>query len=896
MKNKLVNKKVISALSIGLSVAMTMQPMTAFAAPEEPEEPMDATSKLAESDQDVKDNVKTAQDAAKAADTAAEAAEVALKAANELVGEVNKAKDAGYDEVVSADELNDENENTVTEESDEAATELANANEAAETVNNQVKSDLAEVVSEAEASVAEQYTAATDAATAAEAAKDVAQTALEATKAAEYKEEALEAAADAEAAAEEAAVAADEAKDAYEAAVATLEQAKKDYEKVVAEGEIAYGEATAKYNEELKEAEDAIKAAQAAVDALEAEYNKKVTESTKAADYAVTADAEAKKAANAAKALIDKLEALKGTGELETLEANVAEAEGYKKAAEDNKTKVDTAQNAIITERTNYKNEQQGIADAKDAVSKSLQNEINELEKNIVNQNKEAERQQGIINANSSTASKSTSDVKYSKKHYYVNGKEVDEWAYDICIIKKWKSTRTENIYYSAAEIQEAKNAVNNATAARDQAYKYAEAYGNTKAEKEAAKKAADEAKATADGNVIAANNAIVAANQAKTDAQNAVNNATNALAARKSELAVLSNYIYSADVNVLYTDRDEQAKFIQLMQDIVGPSDKLKEIRKDVNTYEDSIDYDNFWQWCAQKLWPLSDEYKIERKYRDWDWHWSDGETHVFKDNDSNLSFLIDVRDDQLRVVKVEEAEFATFCGTFDKVAAAQAAARAAQAAADEKAAFEMYNAALKELNDATDKLNELKLNAYVGQSILDAERALVEAQGRAYKAEAEYHKAVIEKEAAQQAALDAKEIADGKKSRPTRGGEDGGDNTPDYESATPVENGNAASALVAAAPANTIEARVAAPAVNIGGGAAVEIADDNVALAPAPEKTTEPATTEIADEDTALAQAPIGEESISWWWLLIIAAFGAAGYALYKKSREKKLENTEE
>ncbi len=82
-------------------------------------------------------------------------------------------------------------------------------------------------------------------------------------------------------------------------------------------------------------------------------------------------------------------------------------------------------------------------------------------------------------------------------------------------------------------------------------------------------------------------------------------------------------------------------------------------------------------------------------------------------------------------------------------------------------------------------------------------------------------------------------------------------------------------------------------------GDGAVIE--DDQVALAETLEGIEEASedklseTAEIADEETAkglLEQAPVKEENMSFWWLLLIALLGEAGREMYVKHKKKQEE----
>ena len=83
---------------------------------------------------------------------------------------------------------------------------------------------------------------------------------------------------------------------------------------------------------------------------------------------------------------------------------------------------------------------------------------------------------------------------------------------------------------------------------------------------------------------------------------------------------------------------------------------------------------------------------------------------------------------------------------------------------------------------------------------------------------------------------------------------------------------------------------------------GAATTIEDDGVALAETAETETgelkeeiNEAAVSIEDEDTAkglLEEAPVQEENMSFWWLLLIALLGEAGREMYVKHKKKQEE----
>lgn len=887
---KLVNKNVVRALSLGLALAMASQPITASAAEvADGHEDDQAVNQMKESSETVVKAVEAAHDADKAASEAADAAEDALQAAKDLEAAAAESVNKGYSEVVSEDEANQQN--TVEEEVTEAEAKAKEVNAEIDNLNGDLEAAVSKIVKDADRNGTADFNddidakqeALDEAFEAVDEARADAAKALEATIAAQYKDEALKAADEADKAATLAEEKAADALVAYNDAVDLYNKANKDYNELLEIANKLYGEQKDKFDEELKEAEDTLALAKAGVEAAKAEYDKSVTESTEAADYAETAAAKAKEASDNAQVAIDNLEALKQSGEVEVLRANRDTAQKALKDAEDNKTAVDTTQNAEIKK-------QNDIIATETATSNAKQNEINSLTGEISSLNNQIAAQGKIISDNSTVAEKTTKDIKSTVYKWYYKDflgrtKECDEDAWHL---NKWKEV-DYYIYYSQNEIDTAKANVKAASEAK-------QSLENTKTQKNTALEAANNAKKTADGNVVAANNAIATANAAKTAANNAVTSAKNELTARLSELAVIEDFIYSDNgVTISYKDLDDQAKVTQLIKDAVATQSKLGEIRDDVKTYEDSIDYDNFWKWCAQKLNPWSDEYKIERKYRDWDWKWSDAETHVFKSNDSNLAFLVDVRNDQLHVVLVDEAELATYVSTFDKAAAAQAAARAADAAKAEAVALGNYQDALKKLETAKARLDKLSLTALANEkdseALALAALQLKQAEERVSVAESVLRDAEGEAEAARQDAEAAKEKAAQKPNRPISGpSEDVPGDEIERRVIEVVEEEPAPAVPVAAVVRRA--AAPAAPAAEV-----VEIETLETALAAAVEETEaeEPEVLDIEIPETALAATPVNEESISWWWLLIIAVLGATGYAMYKKHQEKKAETIE-
>ncbi len=111
-------------------------------------------------------------------------------------------------------------------------------------------------------------------------------------------------------------------------------------------------------------------------------------------------------------------------------------------------------------------------------------------------------------------------------------------------------------------------------------------------------------------------------------------------------------------------------------------------------------------------------------------------------------------------------------------------------------------------------------------------------------------------------------------------------------------VENVNVVSAANAGDGAAAIQNEASAPEID---ASEVTIEDEETALASSIEEKVEEAETvvNIEEEDTALAAfAETGTvpEKKSWWWLLIIAVLGATGEKMYKNYLEKKREQEDD
>ncbi len=130
--------------------------------------------------------------------------------------------------------------------------------------------------------------------------------------------------------------------------------------------------------------------------------------------------------------------------------------------------------------------------------------------------------------------------------------------------------------------------------------------------------------------------------------------------------------------------------------------------------------------------------------------------------------------------------------------------------------------------------------------------------------------------------------------------------------DEAATAQNGGAAQAVGAQAGGDAA-AGEAAQTVQAGGGAqdaqggadAVEISDEDVALAGNIDETAseiqddasqqKKASVDIQDEDVALAEIipeDTAQQKMSWWWLLVIALLGATGKKMYDEHMKKKEE----
>lgn len=945
MKNKLVNKKVIKALSIGLSVAMTMQPMTAFAAPEEPEEPEKSMTENA------KTNADSAKElAAKASNEVNDKAENAIKSVDEAAADVAKTNEDGFF-----------GEDKTSEAAVKEAVEALDT--ATEDINTKV-TGVVENLAEAEKQE-DNYQAAEDVAVDAE--YDATQAVAgatsvidKATEDVEAKNEEINAAttiaaaknsySEAEAIVKQAhedfdaAVAEyDSAVEKYDKAVADMDAAQKAYDKAIGD---AYADATAA-KEDLDEAvakaaalEEAVKAAQAA---MKMQAQAAVAEVEKAANEAGIEDWA--KQDELFKSILENYYIPSIGGTFKSAEAH--RYDEIDSALDVFEVKYTDETGNVVTKYLTYENTESGELQifekslefvtsdnaAFDALADKYQIVVADKNGKVVDTiycDKTADA------LNKLRADKNMFEVKDAAGnvvgYYMIDAADVNKLPADSEYtaggddynVKSLTEGKAEVVYYTIdANGNLYKNVTKNVTTVT-----YADKYGANAnyinvitdtdsvnetwytwvaAEIAAAGKEADLKNDHDDDYVISRSGSI--------DAKN----------------VSFGKYKVSGTVTVKYAEADtlkvDYKTFWAGVVDIIDflnlfHSDNIEKLEKEVKAKieaEGGIFVSiSGWDWDAKtakvKYVPASnvrvdEEYATKEEAEEAVKNLAKENANEIKDGIINVTTSSHKEQTDSTNKDVTKNVSVNGYKTSEKAGAWMYKNTNRDNQLLNNDAFNAWKEAAKSYRDLLAEATEAKTALLAAQKkVDDLQKLLTDLTIEKQMSELDYDTLAEELNIKIAAAKENKEKAEKKADEldnklkkaaddlnnkikeltPSNGGE-GGDDDASYVAGSTAIVGNT---ILAAAP----EARVAAPAVNIGGGAAVAIADDNVALAPAPKKTTEPATTEIADEDTALAPAPIGEESISWWWLLIIAAFGAAGYALYKKSREKKLENTEE
>lgn len=632
-------------------------------------------------DEELKELVNTAENADKAAYEAAQAAEEALKAAEELAGKAAEAALETDSEGNYTQTVDDGNggsveqpvlEDTLDQKITDAEQKTAEANKNTGTVQQETEAALADVVVNAEADTAEKLTEAADAADAAETAKTAAEQAAEKAKNAVDQFTAEKQAKKAQEAADQAQAAADQAKAAYEESVKILNDAADAYNNLVAAAEASVAAGTQDAQAALDAAQAALDAAQAAVDAAAAEYEEAMQNSAKAGAAATEAATQAAEAAAAADGVVSKLEEAKQVDQ-ESLKAQKADKEAALAKAQTDKAAIDAEQDQVIADEQAKKE----AADAKITAYNEAKERKAELEYAGISNGWSSE-----ISQARTVASKNAGDRKPFSFARYTQ-QEID-------------AAKAVVAEYDAA------NALVDSTdivALREQS--------------------------------AAAQNSIADAQQKKADAANTVNTLTTEIAGLTASLATITDYIYSnEDAEVTYLDKDKQAEYQELADQLSQSFAAYQEIKQDTEAYIAATADPGFLQWLGGlftgETWSKwFDELDLEAKYHGW--KTQDGTYIVIQSDKDNTQALVTIRDDKAYIASIDEAEFATYSATFDKVAASQAAAKAAEAAQAEDAALKKYNAAVEALKAAQARLDAAKLKKL---DLENAQKALAEAQ----------------------------------------------------------------------------------------------------------------------------------------------------------------------
>lgn len=669
--------------------------------------------------EELKEDVTAAEKAAQAAEEAAQAAQEALDAANDLAKEagdaaLETAEDGSYTETVTEENGTTKEEPVLKEEIDEAITEaeekVAEANEETAEVQDDVDEQLAGIVEAAESDTAEKLEDAQAAADAAEAAKEKAEKAADKAQNAGDQFTAEKAAKEAAAAAEEAQKAADDACAAYDEAFSILEDAIERYNKAVADAELTVsgGDAQIAAQEALDAAQGALDAAKKAVDDAKTEYDKAMADNATAQAAAEEAAKQAGIAQDAAEDTVENLEDVKDV-DVEDLEAKKAAKEQELQATIDAQPAINDEQDAIIAEAEAKK----AAAEAKIAKYDAAQAKMNEMERGT-----------GIFGLG---------DSKITEARKVASKKAGD---------KKGFGKR-----YTQAEIDAAKAVV---------------------AEYEAAQKVVDSINlAEQKGIVATAESDIANAEATKNAAAQAISDKTAEIAGITASIKTVTDYIYDNDEAVTY-DMKDNAEYQKLLEELKASTANYNGSVALREKYEDVIDTDGDKLFTKIKKFfeEISMEYNLNGTEISFDWkngviYTNDGLTLMIGKDQQNVQTLLKWENDKLTVVTIDEAEFATYSATFDKVAAAQAANRAAEAAVAEKVALDKYNAAVAALAAAQERLDAAKLNKL---NIKAAEEALKAAQQNVDDAKAEWERAQEAADAAKDAAEAAKQAVETK------------------------------------------------------------------------------------------------------------------------------------
>lgn len=874
LSNRLLSFALVGNLLIGSTV-------TSFAA----EKPVPVTGVQWIND-NIKDNMDSAEAAAQAAELAAQAAEAAAQAAQAAADAINLNTD------ISGNTVNDLINNA------EQATNLGTVSENINVLDSVVNPALAIAVSGNEY-IADQETAITVSVNQANTDAQV-----ESDKATIEAEKAADALVIADAALEEAKLAtnyidaqaaADDAKEAYNAASLAAANAGTYYDnatKILADAQAAYDAAVLAANGEIGiykanlEAaivvvEEAFTDAQAAVTLVQEAYDNAlkatadVKESAKKAQDAANLAKDSSDIVSVSSNNIDKVVKEPVEADIENAKRTVSNNEIALKSAEDNKSLVDAAQKLIINSNADAK------AEAETALA-NVQSQLNAY--NSAKTIKEDLEYTGIFQW-TSDINKAKDIVKEGLGH------------------KNWLGLWVGN---TQADLNNANNKINKYNAA------IATMESLNKTSLDSQKSSLNSAITTATKNITAANTAKTAANVAVTNAQNAL---TTAKAAQKILEDYLATFNYTDEATAItYTDKENKAQYKALLDEMIRKSDSYNEIYNDTAQYQWATADVGFWEGLGGiftgstwKKW--FDELGIEGKYHGWTTQ--NGTYVIIKNNKDNTSALLLIKGDRAVILEKEQGELASYVAMFDKIAAAQAAAKAADAAeaAAEAAqtvldAQARLTAAQKALNDAKDKLKEAKINDL---NVENAEAILVKVQLEVNAASNSYELAKVDQEASFVDYQEAQKIADSFIVTPTT------PSTPSNTNTTTTTTTASQKAIVEVIPLTTVitDAPVAlasTPAARTTNVRATTVIEEETTplVATMEETKVDDATDDadvieenkvIADEEAPLA-AELVENSFNWWWLLRIAAFVTAasfgGYQYYKKSKKNVIDKT--
>lgn len=833
----------------------------------------------------IDESVKTDLDAAEAA---AKKAEEAAKAADTAADAVQKVEEAVYTtEVISGNTVDE----LITEAEDEVKDVTTSGNaidkavEISVSANEYISANEAAITTSANEAVVEvkkDTVSANEASAKASTAEDKAAQALLAAQKATNGTEAQAAADLAKAAYVEAKVASDEAASFYLSAVTKLDAAQKALDAAL----LLVSENVADYEETLKsaiaEAEAALTEAKNAVELARAEYDKAVDNTVNVADKA----AEALKLsgdANAAAAMVAEASNRIDTEVKAPVEADIEAAKNTveakvaaEKAAKEAATKITEEQKKIIAAQ---EAEKAAALAAKSEVVKKIK-EYTDADSTITSL-----EYTSVFGPWTSAIDKAEKTVREGLGYTETYTKWVwDGWDSGFRDFTRWVQLHTQ------AELNAA-----NATIRTYESAQAVKASIDINKEKTASATADSRIK-SADNAVQTANGKIAVATQAATKASNDLTTAKNTQA--ELELNLKSFTYENEGTPISFSDVTPTEQ--KLFDEMIASSNQYNEITNDVNSYQWATADESFWDTLGGlftgKTWEkLSNEFGIETKYHGWT---TQNGTYIIIQNDKdNTEALLIIKGDKASILEKEQGEFASYAAAYDKVAAAQAATKAAESAkiaadaaknvADAEARLV---AAENALAAAKAKLETAKINKL---NVELAKAELSKAEDAVGTASNDVELAKEEESKANEEYLAAQKIADSFKVTTNNNDNNTSTTTPTVSKNTVTISDNQtalAVAPVAPAPARTTGNTRQATRTT------TEIADEEVAQAPAVEETDDVVveeaddTTVIADEDTAKA-ATMEENTFAWWWILVIIAAAVAGFVGYRYNKAKKV-----